>query len=75
MKYLVGIDFGGGASKATLLSEIGEIVAENTVEYPTYYPKSGACEQVPDDWIDALCRNTRAMLSKSGINPKVSLLQ
>ena len=33
----MGIDFGGGASKATLLSEEGKIVAENTVEYPTYY--------------------------------------
>ena len=29
MKYLLGIDFGGGASKATLLSEEGKIVAEN----------------------------------------------
>ena len=27
MKYLLGIDFGGGASKATLLSEEGKIVA------------------------------------------------
>ena len=29
MKYLLGIDFGGGASKATLLSEEGKIVAES----------------------------------------------
>ena len=38
MNYVLGIDFGGGASKATLLSEKGEIVATNTVEYPTLYP-------------------------------------
>jgi hypothetical protein len=31
MKYLLGIDFGGGASKATLLSELGEIVANKDV--------------------------------------------
>ena len=30
MKYLLGIDFGGGASKATLLSEDGRIAAECT---------------------------------------------
>ena len=38
MKYLLGIDFGGGASKATLIDVEGKIIAENTVEYPTYYP-------------------------------------
>ena len=35
MKYLLGIDFGGGASKATLIDTSGNIIAENTVEYPT----------------------------------------
>lgn len=69
MKYLLGIDFGGGASKATLLSDKGQIVAENTVEYPTYYPEIGACEQDPQDWINALCKNTKTILSKSSISP------
>ena len=53
MKYLLGIDFGGGASKATLISTQGEIVAENTVEYPTLHPQEGWCEQHPQDWISA----------------------
>ncbi len=70
MKYLLGIDFGGGASKATLLTETGKIVAEHTVEYPTLYPEAGACEQSPADWIDALCKNSRALLAKSGIDAK-----
>ena len=68
MKYLLGIDFGGGASKATLIDINGNIVAENTVEYPTLYPENGACEQNPNDWIDALCENTKALILKSGIN-------
>ena len=67
MKYLLGIDFGGGASKATLLSEEGKIVAENTVEYPTYYDESGAAEQAPADWLDALAQNTHAVLC--GVDP------
>lgn len=70
MKYLLGIDFGGGASKATLLSEAGVIVAEHTVEYPTLYPEAGACEQNPDDWIKALCENCKSILAKSGIAPR-----
>lgn len=65
MKYLLGIDFGGGASKATLLSADGEIVAEHTVEYPTLYPEAGACEQAPADWLDALCKNIGALLADS----------
>ena len=67
MKYLLGIDFGGGASKATLINTSGDIIAENTVEYPTLYPSAGACEQNPDDWISALCENCNAILSKSGV--------
>ena len=69
MRYLLGIDFGGGASKATLLCEDGSIVAQNTVEYPTLYPEQGACEQDPADWLNALCKNTRSILQKSGVSP------
>lgn len=68
MNYLLGIDFGGGASKATLIDTSGNIIAENTVEYPTLYPTVGACEQDPADWITALCENCRALLTKSGID-------
>lgn len=68
MEFLLGIDFGGGASKATLIDEGGNIVAENTVEYPTLYPEKGACEQSPDHWIKALCENSKALLIKSKIN-------
>ncbi len=69
MKYLLGIDFGGGASKATLIDETGNIIAENTVEYPTLYPENGACEQNPSDWIKALCENSKAVIEKSNIQP------
>ena len=68
MRYLLGIDFGGGATKATLLDEAGALVAEHTVEYPTLHPEAGACEQRSEDWISALCENTHALLKKSGVN-------
>lgn len=63
MKYLLGIDFGGGASKATLLDEMGRIVAEHTEEYPTLHPTMGACEQSPADWIAALCACCQSILT------------
>ena len=70
MNYLLGIDFGGGASKATLLREDGVICAEHTVEYPTYYDERGGCEQSGEDWIAALCQGTSATLQKSGVAPE-----
>lgn len=69
MKYLLGIDFGGGASKATLLDTFGNIAAESTVEYPTLHPTADACEQESGDWIAALCAGTKRLLSESGIDP------
>ena len=51
MKYLLGIDFGGGASKATLIDTNGNIVSESTAEYPTLYPEAGACEQSPEPFL------------------------
>ena len=68
MKYLLGIDFGGGSSKATLINTDGTIVAESSAEYPTYYPVLGACEQAPTDWCNALDENVNALLSKSKID-------
>lgn len=69
MRYLLGIDFGGGASKATLLCENGEIVATATTEYPTYYPQTGYAEQNPQDWVDATCKNIRTILDESNVSP------
>lgn len=69
-KYLLGIDFGGGASKATLLSTSGEVVATSTEEYPTLYPNEGYAEQNPDDWYEAARSNIRGILEKSGIDAK-----
>jgi xylulokinase len=60
--YVLGVDFGGGASKATLLNEQGEVVATATAEYPTFYGEGGKAEQNPLDWYDAACSNIRAVL-------------
>lgn len=69
MKYILGIDFGGGASKATLLCENGEIASTATTEYPTYYPEVGFAEQNPMDWVDATVKNIKTVLEKSEVSP------
>lgn len=60
--YVLGVDFGGGASKATLLNEQGAVVATATAEYPTFYGENGKAEQNPMDWYGAACKNIRAVL-------------
>lgn len=69
MKYLLGIDFGGGASKATLLCEDGAICATYTTEYPTDYQEAGYAEQNPEDWVKATCKNISGVLEKSKVSP------
>ena len=60
--YVLGVDFGGGASKATLLDEKGKVVATATAEYPTFYGENGKAEQFPLDWYEAACKNIRSVL-------------
>ena len=74
MKYLLGVDFGGGASKATLLRTDGWVVATHSVEYPTSYPESGWAEQNPKDWYVAASRNIRSVLEKSRVDPSDILM-
>ncbi|MBQ7109276.1 MAG: xylulokinase [Clostridia bacterium] len=70
MKYLLGIDFGGGSSKATLLCECGKVVATASYEYPTHYPNSGWAEQNPEDWYTATKENIKEIIKESGVDPK-----
>ena len=70
MKYLLGVDFGGSSSKATLLGEDGRVYAEASREYPTYYPQNGWAEQDIDDSYDALVGNIRSILETAGVQPE-----
>ncbi len=68
MKYVLGIDFGGGASKATLLDETGKIAATSTKEYPTVCVGSDGREQDPGDWLSATVFNIENVLKTSGVS-------
>jgi len=66
--YVLGVDFGGGASKATLIDRSGKVVATATTEYPTFYGDNGKAEQNPFDWYDAAVKNIREVIK--GVNAK-----
>jgi len=63
MKYFIGVDFGGGSSKATLIDEQGHIVATSSSAYPTTYAPDGTATQNPEDWYRSAVDNIRELLS------------
>ncbi|NBJ98658.1 xylulokinase [bacterium 1xD8-48] len=70
MRYLIGCDFGGGASKAILLREEGMVVAEAESEYATSYPRPGWAEQNPEDSFRAFVENIKKLFNSSEISPE-----
>ena len=67
--YVLGVDFGGGSCKTTLLSDKGKVVATATCEYLTKYGSDGAATQNPNDWYFSACRNIKTILNQ-GYDPK-----
>ena len=51
----LGIDFGTGGCKVTLIDAAGTVVESASAEYPTRHPKPAWAEQNPADWHRAMC--------------------
>ena len=70
MKYLIGIDIGTSGTKSVLFDEKGNIISSSLREYPLIQPKNGWAEQNPADWFNAAIETLKAIITKSGIDPK-----
>jgi len=64
MKLLLGIDYGTGGCKTTVIDENGNFVAEASTEFPTYHEHPGWSEQEPADWWNALCEDLKKLAAK-----------
>ena len=64
MKTLLGIDYGTGGCKVTVLDETGRFVGEASTEFATYHDHPGWSEQVPNDWWEALCASLGKLKAK-----------
>lgn len=58
---LLGIDFGTGGCKVTLLAPSGAVVESVSGEYPTAHPRPAWAEQDPADWYRVMCRVLRTL--------------
>ena len=64
MKTLLGIDYGTGGCKVTVLDETGKFVGEASTEYVTHHEHPGWSEQEPEDWWTALCASLEKLRAK-----------
>jgi xylulokinase len=69
MNYLIGVDLGTQATKASLCDERGAVIAEATEESNLIHPEPGAVEQDPEEMLSSVLNTIKAVLEKSGIQP------
>ncbi len=62
MEYILAHDFGTSADKASLFTTEGEFVKTVTIGYPTHYSHGTWAEQDPEDWWNAFCISTKALM-------------
>src|SRR5688572_4181528 len=69
MAHLLGIDIGTSGTKTLVCGEDGTVLATAMAEHPISTPKPGWSEQNPQDWWDAACIATKAVLKKAKLKP------
>lgn len=65
---LLGIDFGTGGCKVTVMDTEGNVRAEASREYPTCHPYPFYSEQNPEDWLPALVTCLKQVKEQAKIN-------
>lgn len=65
---LLGVDFGTGGCKITVIDDSGYIKAEATREYPTYHPEQNSSEQNPEDWFEAFKQSLKEVSESGKVN-------
>lgn len=68
-KYLIGVDLGTSATKASLYNVDGQPIAEAWVEVPLYHPAPGVVEQENEDFYTSAAQVVGRCLQDSGVDP------
>lgn len=67
--YILVHDIGTTGDKACVFNVEGKLLAKQYQRYETYYPHSNWVEQRPEDWWQASCATTRAVLEEAKVPP------
>ena len=68
MKYYLGLDNGGTATKAAVFSECGKELATAGMDTAMLVPKAGFTERDMDEMWEANCQVVKEALKKAGIS-------
>lgn len=69
-ELLLGIDFGTGGCKVTVLNASGRLVASCSREYPTIHQNANWAEQNPSDWYRVMCLVLEDLWNKGTCDPQ-----
>lgn len=69
-RFVLAYDLGTSGVKCALVTLSGRVVAGETVFYPLHMPQPGWVEQDPEDYWRGVCDATKAVMSKSNVEPK-----
>lgn len=67
-RYLLAHDLGTSGNKATLFTVDGDMVANATHPYGTKFFNNNWAEQSPEDWWEAVCQSTKALVQEIDVN-------
>jgi xylulokinase len=67
MSHLLGIDIGTSGTKTLVCDQDGKVLATAMAEHPISSPNPGWSEQNPEDWWQATCKATKAVLKKAKV--------
>lgn len=65
---VIAHDVGTSSVKSALIDISGNIINHSTHSYPFYYPQPGWVEQQPEDYWNAIVKNTRKLTSEINID-------
>ena len=68
-KYILAHDLGTSGNKATLFSETGMMVGSKVHAYDVNYFNGTWAEQDAQDWWNAVCLTSKALIEGTGIDP------
>ena len=72
-QFLISHDLGTSGDKATLFTTDGRLVRSYTASYGVHFFNGNYAEQDPENWWDAVCEATKAVLEGEALNGLLNL--
>ena len=69
-EVVLGVDLGTSSVKISAVDRQGNIVAQQSYDYPLSQPKPGYSEQNPEDWVNGTTVAIVRLILDDGIKPE-----